>query len=171
MAASDVLSWSGLDISFQRLGRSAWSSRGVLRSWAQAPWERLPDGDLAVACLPGDAVWFGLTATGSAARVRFESRNGLWVRELDVPPDWQLGWIQTARRKRPIALRSGCQSASFVLSVRCPKAARPNALAILLLAPDAWRRLIGPLQLDPAEEPEPVGLYSRIMPARGERSG
>jgi hypothetical protein len=81
-----------------------------------------------------------------------------------VPPDWQLGWIESAGRKRPISLRRDCQSAAFVLSVRCPKTAQPKDLPITLLAPEAWRQRVGRLTLQPAEEPEPVQLYSRIMP-------
>jgi len=169
MSSADVLSWGGLDISFQRFGRSAWSSTGILRSWAQAPWTELPQGGIAVACFPSEALWFGLTATGTAARIRFASRSGSWTRDLDVPPDWQLGWIQSAARKRPIALRRECQSAAFVLSVRCPKTTQPKDLPITLLAPEAWKVQVGPLELQPAEEPEPVQLYSRIMPPDPDR--
>jgi len=167
MSSADVLSWGGIDISFQRFGRDAWSRAGILRSWAGAPWSTLPGGGIAVACCSSECVWFGLTATGAAARVRFESGNGHWARDLNVPPDWQLGWIQSGTRKRPIALRSDCQSAAFVLSVRCPKTAAAKCLALTLLAPDAWRLRVGPLELQPAEEPEPVQLYSRIMPPAG----
>lgn len=163
-----MLSWGGLDISFQRFGLSAWASVGVLRSWAGAPWKLLHESTVAVACLPSEGVWFGLTAITDAARVRFESRSGRWVRELNVPPDWQLGWILSAGRARPIALRPNCRSSAFVLSVRCPKTAKQKSLAITLLAPERWMQRVGSLELRPAEKPEPVELYSRIMPPRGE---
>lgn len=168
MSSSDVLSWGGLDISFQRLGRSAWSSTGVLRSWAGAPWKRLSECAVAVACLHSECIWFGLTAGGDGTHVRFESRGGSWVRDLDVPPDWQLGWIQREGRQRPIALRPNCRSAAFVLSARCSNAVEPATLAITLLAPEAWRVRVGPLELVPAEEPELVLRYSRIMPPGGD---
>lgn len=168
MSSSDVLSWGGLDISFQRIGLRSWASVGVLRSWAGAPWQRLRESAVAVACCPSECVWFGLTASSGGARVRFQSLGGRWVRDLNVPPDWQLGWIQSAGRERPIALRPDCRSAVFVLTVRCPKTARPKTLAIKLLAPEAWRLLVGPLKMKPAEEPEPVLHYSRIMPPGGE---
>jgi len=163
-----VLSWGGLDISFQRIGLCAWASVGVLRSWAGAPWKVLRESAVAVACLPSECIWFGLTATGDEAHVRFESRGGRWVRNMYMPPDWQLAWIQSAGRERPIALRPNCRSAAFVLSVRCPKTAKPKTLAITLLAPEAWRLRVGPLRLKPAEEPALVLRYSRIMPPGGE---
>lgn len=90
------------------------------------------------------------------------------MRELSVPPDWQLGWIQNAGRERPIALRPECRSSAFVLSVHCPPTAEASTVAITLLAPDAWRLRVGPLELTPAEEPEPVPRYSRIIPPGGE---
>lgn len=168
MSSSGVLSWGGLDVSFQRLGLRAWTSVGLLRSWAGAPWKRLRESTVVVACLPSECIWFGLTAEGDGARVRFASRGGRWVRELSVPPDWQLGWIQNAGRERPIALRPECRSSAFVLSVHCPPTAEASTVAITLLAPDAWRLRVGPLELTPAEEPEPVPRYSRIMPPGGE---
>ncbi|MBS1134493.1 MAG: hypothetical protein H6R02_1634 [Burkholderiaceae bacterium] len=167
MASSDVLSWNGLDISFQRIGRRSWSSSAILRSWAQAPWQWISPDCLALACFPTEALWLGLTATHGAVRVHFRSGRGRWTRDLDVPPDWQLSWIQSGSRKRPIALRSGCHSAVFVLSARAARKHEPKALAVTLVAPAAWRRRIGPLKLAPAQRPEPVALYSRIMPQHG----
>ena len=120
MYSSDALPWDGLQISFQRYGRSAWSANQVIRSWAGAPWKSIGENRVAVACFPSEGVWFGLTATGSATRVRLESRSTLWARNMRVPPDWQLGWIRRGNQKRPIALRPGCQSASFTISVSGP---------------------------------------------------
>jgi len=171
MASTDVLHWAGLEISFQRLGRAGWSAVTVVRSWAQAPWHRLSADEVAVASLPDEVLWLGLNATGRAACVRLRSRGGRWSRMLKVPPDWQLAWLQAEEgaagsgRKRPIALRRGCQSASFALEVCCPGNARPTATTLTLLAPDVWRRIVGPPEIAPAEQPEEVMLYSRIMPA------
>lgn len=177
MADYGVLNWAGLEISFQRLGRVAWSADGIVRSWAQAPWSRLSADEIAVASLPDEALWLGLNATGAAVRVRLRSRGGRWQRELKVPPDWQLAWLAESAaggaaegaadggRRQPIALRRGCRSASYVLEVRRRATAAARVMALRLLAPDAWRRMIGPLQIAPAEEPEEVMLYSRIMPA------
>ena len=165
MASSDVLSWNGLDISFQRFGRRAWSSNAILRSWAQAPWQWISPGCLALACFPSEALWLGVTATHGAARIHFRSGRGRWTRDLVVPPDWQLSWLQSGSRKRPIALRRGCQSAVFVLSARTGRRHETKTLAVTLFAPTAWRRRVGPLELAPAQRPEPVALYSRIMPA------
>lgn len=163
-----MLSWDGLEISFQRIDLGAWASGRVLRSWAGAPWKRTSERAVAVACLPTECVWFGLSAGGVDARVRLQSRGGRWVRDLDVPPDWQLGWVQSAGRERPIALRPNRRSAAFMLFVRCPKSAKPQTLAITLLAPEAWVQRVGPLLLEPATEPEPVLRYSRIMTPGGE---
>jgi hypothetical protein len=164
MASSDVLSWNGLDISFQRTGRGAWSGSAILRSWAQAPWQWTSPARLALACFPTEVLWLGLTATHGAARVHFQSGRRRWTRDLDVPPDWQLSWIQSGSRKCPIALRRGCHSAVFVLSARAARKHETKTLTVTLVAPTAWRRRIGPLELAPAHQPEPVALYSRIMP-------
>lgn len=175
MATSDALHWAGLEISFQRLARRAWSAATVVRSWDQCPWQRRSDHDLAVAILPDEVVWLGLNTTGRAAQVRLSSRGGRWSRTLAVPPDWQLAWLShdgaDSRRRQPIALRRGCGSASFVIEVRRAGAVRPQMTTLTLLAPEAWRRTLGPLNISPAEQPEDVLQYSRIMPAglRGAR--
>lgn len=170
MADAGVLCWAGIEISFQRLGRAAWTADGIVRSWAQAPWSQLSASEIAVALLPDEALWLGLNATGSAVHAALRSRGAGWQRALKVPPDWQLAWLAPAgavdgSRRRPIALQRGCRSASFVLEARRRANAPARVMALTLLAPDAWRRTIGPLQIAPAVEPEDVMLYSRIMPA------
>lgn len=164
MCSSDTLPWDGLQISFQRYSRSVWSANKIIRSWACAPWKLIGEDRVAVACFPNEAIWFGMTVTGAAVRIRLESRSGRWVRDMRVPPEWQLSWIQQGDRKRPIALRPDCQSAFFTMSVRGSKQTKTRNLEITLLVPDAWRRKLGELEIVLAEEPEAVALYSRIMP-------
>lgn len=165
-----MLCWAGLEISFQRLGRAAWSADGIVRSWAQAPWCRLSADAIAVASLPDEVLWLGLNATGGAVRGRLRSRSGRWERALKVPPDWQVAWLAAGGaadggRRQPIGLRRGCQSATYVLEVRQRATAEASVMAVTLLAPDTWCRKTGQSPIAPADEPEEVMLYSRIMPA------
>jgi hypothetical protein len=163
MSSTDVLRWGGLEISFQRLGRRGWSPTGLLRSWARAPW-RSVEGGVVVACLPDEAVWLGLTALDAAVSVRCESVDGAWWRELAVPPDWQLGWLQRDAATRPIDLGGDARSAAQRLVVTGASLPDPMRCGVELVSPEEWRRRFGPLDLEPAVEPPPVGRYSRVIP-------
>lgn len=162
MSSLGVLSWAGLEVSFQRIGRASWSAEGILRSWSAAPWGAVPGG-VAIACLPVEALWLGLSNASAPATVRLESQNGRWSRGIVVPPDWQLGWIQRGVQTRPIALSDGCQSARFLLRAQRAAESTSATLRILLLSPESWRRRIGPLELEQVVEPAPVIRYSRVV--------
>jgi hypothetical protein len=146
MSGAGALRWAGLEISFQRLGRSGWSSMGLLRSWAGATWRRV-EGGVAVACCADDVVWLGLTATDDPASVRCESADGTWHRELAVPPDWQLGWLQRDASTRPIDLTGGVRCSAYRLRVTRASLQTPLDCDLELLAPEEWRRRFGPLEL------------------------
>lgn len=163
MSSLGVLSWAGLEVSFQRIGRASWSAEGILRSWSAAPWGAVPGG-VAIACLPVEALWLGLSNASAAATVRLESQDGRWSREIVVPPGWQLGWIESGVQTRPIALDRGCQSARFRLRAQRAAEATPATLSIVLLALEGWRKRLGPLELEPVVEPAPVARYSRVVP-------
>ncbi len=81
-----------------------------------------------------------------------------------MPPSWQLGWIESGVQTRPIALSRACQSARFRLRAQRAAVATPATLSIVLLAPEAWRKRLGPLELEPVVEPAPVTRYSRVVP-------
>jgi len=166
MCSLGVLSWAGLDVSFQRIGRASWSAEGVLRSWSAAPWVAVA-GEVTVACFPAEALWLGLSNTSAPAMARLESKNGRWSREIVTPPDWQLGWLHSGIQTRPIALGHGCQSARFWLQARRAAEATPATLGVVLLAPEAWRKRFGPLDLEPIVEPAPSIRYSRIALPEG----
>lgn len=153
----------GLGVSFQRIGRGSWSARGILRSWAVAPW-RVVSGGVAVACFPDEAIWLGLSREGEPVAVRLASRGGKWFRELTVPPDWQLGWLASGNETRPIALARGCRSATYRLKVTRAGKAVPEQLTLTLLTPAAWEEYFGALDLTPAVEPPLVGLYCQAIP-------
>ncbi len=163
MSDAGALHWAGLEISFQRIGRKGWSSTGLLRSWAIAPWHSVGAG-VVVACRADEVVWLGLTATNDPASVQCESADGAWQRELTVPPDWQLGWLQRDSERRPVDLAGGVQCAAYRFRVTRASLQAPLVCEFELLAPEEWRRRFGPLELEPAVEPPPVGRYSRIIP-------
>jgi hypothetical protein len=158
-----LLHWAGLELSFQRLGRRGWSPTGLLRSWAVASWRSI-DGGVAIACRADEVIWLGLTATAGAVAVRCESEDGAWSRELAVPPDWQLGWLRRVEESRPIDLAGDARRAACRLYVTQAPGSEPQCCTLELLAPDEWRRRFGPLELEPAAGPPPVGRYSRIIP-------
>jgi hypothetical protein len=163
MSGPDVFRVAGLEVSFQRLGRRAWSTAGLLRSWGAAPWRSVPGG-VAVACLADEALWLGLTTTAEPATVRLETADGAWVRELAVPPDWQLGWLCHDAETQPIALAVGAPCAGYRLRVMRASSPATQGCDLELLAPGEWRKRFGPLELAPAKEPPPVGRYSRVVP-------
>lgn len=166
MSSLGVLSWAGLEVSFQRIGRASWLTEGILRSWSAAPWVAVPGG-IAVACFPVEALWLGLSNASAPVVARLESQNGRWSREIVVPPDWQLGWIQSRVQTRPIAFGRGCQSARFWLRAQRAGEATTATLSVVLLAPEAWRKRLGPLELEPVIEPAPVICYSRVVLPEG----
>lgn len=163
MSNAGVLAWAGVEISFQRIGRGAWSPNELLRSWSFAPWRLVP-GAVAVACLPAEALWLGLSNAEAPTTVCIESQNGLWSREVMVPPDWQLSWIGKDTQKKPIALNQGSHTARFRLRAKGPTKAPSTTIGLTLLAPEAWGKRFGRLELQPAVEPAPVIWYSRVMP-------
>jgi hypothetical protein len=167
MSNAGVLAWAGVEISFQRIGRGAWSPNGLLRSWSFAPWRTVPGG-VTIACFPAEALWLGLSNAGAPATVRIESQNGRWSREVVVPPDWQLSWIGRDIQKKPIALNQGCHTARFRLRAQGPTKELSTTLGLTLLAPDAWKKRFGRIELEPAIEPAPVMRYSRVMPIEGD---
>jgi hypothetical protein len=162
MSSLGILSWAGLEVSFQRIGLASWSAEGILRSWSAAPWRAVPDG-VAIACFPMEALWLGLSNANAPVTARLESQGGRWSREIVVPPDWQLGWIRNGVQTKPIALSRGHQSARFRLRAQRVEGPTPATLSVVLLAPEAWRKGLGPLDLEPAVEPAPVIRYSRVV--------
>lgn len=156
--------WSaaGIEVSFHRIGLSSWVGDGVLRSWAEAPCEATPGG-VAVACLPGEAVWLGLTHVGEPATVVLNGLDGAGSTRLQVPPGWQLGALLGAdERRHPLALGDAL-SRSYRLEVQRPAAAASASFELTLMSPAAWSSRFGPLELAPAERPPPVPPYSRIV--------
>ena len=168
-----VLCVGGVDITFHRLGREAWSPGAVLRSWAVAPWQT-QGHSVAVACLPGEVVWLGLSSDPShPATVVLTAVQNSAARELNVPPDWQLGWLlDGAGHPTPQALGDE-RSAAYRVDLR--RQGQVGAvLDIDLLSPAAWAEQFEPLSLEPAEVPPPVPRYSRIVrpntrPSRAQR--
>lgn len=166
-----MFSVAGLDISFHRLGREGWSFGVVLRSWGDAPWRPVGVG-VAVACLPGEVIWLGLTNKGSPATVTCTSSEGHAARLLLVPPDWQLGWLLDGEgRAEPVAL-SNSPSVTYRLNLRRADQKVSESLDLLLLSPAAWATHFEALDLKPVEVPPPVLRYSRIVrPRRRPSSG
>lgn len=158
---------AGIEFSFHRLALAAWQPEGVLRHWADAPWQPLagaPHSGVALACLPGEAVWLGLSNAGAPADVLLQGADAPPSLPLRVPPDWQLCAHGPADRREPIAL-GGAAERRFVLRVQREGAQAREAaetLVLELLSPAAWAARHGPLDLAPAEEPPPMERYSRI---------
>jgi hypothetical protein len=164
---SRVWSAAGIELSFHRIGRAGWSHEGVLRSWAEAPWQPLDDG-VAVACLAVDAVWLGLTNTAlEAATVIFTAAPGPGSRRLQVPPDWQLGWLP-GPDAQPVPLElAGAPTYAYRIDVH-RKGDTPDAsFGLLLMSPAAWALQFKPIELPPAEPPPPMRGYSRMVRPRG----
>lgn len=158
-----MLSFAGLEISFHRLGRAGWLPDTVLRSWAEVPWQLLEDG-VAVACLPCEVIWLGLTNMASPpATVTLTASEGRATRSLLVPPDWQLAWLLDGEgRAEPIALNNA-PSVTYRLNLKRPNKAGFNSFDIALLSPAEWAAHFEPLDLKPAELPPPVLRYSRVV--------
>ena len=160
--------WSaaGIELSFHRIGRAGWTHEGVLRSWAEAPW--LPfDGGVAIACLPGDAVWLGLTNTAaSPAGVTLATAAGASLRCLQVPPDWQLGWVPGADAQ-PLPLElGGASTNAYRMGVMRDGGTPGASFPLVLMSPSAWASQFGSIAVHPAEEPPPVPAYSRMVRPR-----
>jgi len=168
--------WSaaGIDLSFHRIGRAGWTHDGVLRSWAEAPW--LPfGGGVAIACLPGDAVWLGLTNTAAspagvtlaAAAAAAAAAAGAGLRRLQVPPDWQLGWVLGADAQ-PLPLElAGAPTNAYCMDVIRDGGTPGATFPLVLMSPAAWASQFGSIEIPPAEQPPPVPAYSRMVRPRG----
>ena len=161
--------WSaaGIELSFHRIGRAGWAHDGVLRSWAEAPW--LPfDGGVAIACLPGDAVWLGLTNTAALpAGVTLAAASGAGMRRLQVPPDWQMGWVPGADAQ-PLPLElAGAATNAYCMDVIRDGDTPGATFPLVLMSPAAWGSQFGSIELPPAEQPPPVPAYSRVVRPRG----
>lgn len=160
---------AGIEFSFHRLALAAWQPAGVLRHWADVPWQpKAEDRYVALACLPGEALWLGLSNDGAPASVMLQSIDAAQSSApLVVPPDWQLCAHGPADRRQPIALH-GAAERRFLLHVdrrgRDGGAHKTiETLALDLLSAAVWAARYGSLDLAPAEEPPPVERYSRVV--------
>lgn len=160
---------AGIEFSFHRLALTAWQPTGVLRHWADVSWQstdKEPYFGVALACLPGEALWLGLNNADAPASILLQCANAVQssVPQL-VPPDWQLCAHGPADRREPIAL-DGATQRRFLLHVQREGQGAPETaetLALELLSSAIWVARYGPLNLTPAEEPPPVERYSRIV--------
>lgn len=162
---------AGIEMSFHRIGRADWSPGPVLRSWAEAPW--LPtDPGVAIACLPSDVIWLGLTAASRSLRatVSVHALPDGAVRLLRVPDEWQLGWLLDRQgRAVPLALHDAA-STTYRVAIDTDGAQHTAMLKLALLSPPVWARRFGRVALAQAERPPSVPLYSRIArPAESDR--
>lgn len=158
---------AGIEFSFHRLGLAVWRPAGVLRHWADVPWlpmEGLYAG-VALACLPGEALWLGLSNGGAPATVLLQGADAQPSLPLRVPPDWQLCAHGPEGRREPIALDGAAQRRFLMRVQREAPGARDTSetLALELLSPAAWTARYGALHLPAAEEPPAVERYSRIV--------
>lgn len=161
-----MFSVAGLEFSFHRLGRAGWLPDTVMRSWAEVPWQPLEDG-VAVACLPSEVIWLGLTNIASPATVTLTASEGRASRSLLVPPDWQLAWLLDGEgRAEPIALNNA-SSITYRLNLQRTNKGGFNSFDLALLSPTAWTAHFEPLDLTPAESPPPVLRYSRVVRPAG----
>ena len=160
--------WSaaGIELSFHRIGRSGWSHEGVLRSWAEAPWQPFDDG-VSVACLAVDAVWLGLTNTvAEAATVTFTAALGSGSRCLQVGPDWQLSWLP-GLDAQPVPLElAGAPTHAYRIDVQRKRDTFDASFGLVLMSPAAWALQFEPIKLLPAEPPPAMRGYSRMVRPR-----
>lgn len=158
---------AGIEFSFHRIGRAGWTHDAVLRSWAEALWQPFDDG-IAVACLTDDALWLGLTNTGAEpAGLTLTSAAGPHSRQLQLPPDWQLGWL-FGPDTQPVPLElAGLSNNAYRIAVH-RKGGTPDAsFGLVLMSPAAWDLHFDPIELTPAEQPPPIRVYSRMVRPRG----
>lgn len=158
-----------IEFSFHRLALAGWQPAGVLRHWADVPWQSTGKDQyfgVALACLPGEALWLGLNNVGAPASVLLQCVDAAQSSvPLLVPPDWQLCAHGPADRRQPIAL-DGATERRFLLRVkREGQGARETAetLTLELLSSAIWAARYGSLNLVPAEEPPLVERYSRVV--------
>jgi hypothetical protein len=159
---------AGIEFSFHRLALAGWQPAGVLRHWAVVPWQSIGKDQyfgVALACLPGEALWLGLTNVGAPASVLLQCVDAAQSSApLLVPPDWQLCAHGPADRRQPIAL-DGAAERCFLLRVKREDQGAPETsetLTLELLSASIWTARYGSLNLVPAEEPPLMERYSRI---------
>lgn len=159
---------AGIEFSFHRLAAAHWQPAGVLRHWADVPWQSTGTGQylgVALACLPGEALWLGVNNAGAPASVLLQGVDAAQSSmPLLVPPDWQLCAYGPAGRRQPIVL-GGAAERCFLLHVKREDQdahERAETLTLELLSTAIWTARYGSLNLVPAEEPPLMERYSRI---------
>ncbi|WP_230181231.1 hypothetical protein [Aquabacterium sp. CECT 9606] len=156
--------WSvaGIKVSFHRIGLTDWTPSGVLRSWAEAHWQPTPGG-VAIACLPTEALWLGFSDNPRPAMVVLTCTDTAETARLQVPLQWQLGFLVGAdAQNRPITLRNAASS-NFRLDVQQREPTSRDSFELVLMSPLAWKTRFGPIDIAAAEPPAVVPAYSRIV--------
>jgi hypothetical protein len=133
---SDVLVSGALRLALQRIGRSHWRPRGVLRSWGLAP--LYAEGErVCVPCGDNEVLWIGAwlepRTEGKAAVTLADVDLGLTAR-VELPAASQITALSNGQ---PIARRRGQLERLFRLTLEAIAKA-PVCIDLVFVKPRVW---------------------------------